>query len=1067
VEKSVSRHRTGEEPEHVERVDGYCEAGNFGDPICDLSKQVDDVNSEIESVMAHMKAMFARKHEGEDDDEDDDDDAESTEDSTPQADREELTAEAVEAERGEVLRHAGQATNKGTWRQVRMDLPERVPDQDTAFATADTDGDGLVSKEEFAEQIRTVLGFSNGAEMFEALGKEQPMTKAEYHAAFGDYTPEEVKEKVLAKHGNVDRAWHRSAKSKMSLKEFDAQAAEVGVPKWNAAHVFEELDMNDDSSLSANEYFPAFGASLADMGKKVKEHFGQPQDAFKKADADGNGKITLEEFKTMAAELDIQPVNAEVLWGLMAGDGVAEINQDAFLAAIGEEAMSVEEFKKLMLEKYHSADEAWEKLGLATEETLDRGKFSTWCYVMLAVSNCDQQYSSLFGSDTHTVSHKEFSKAFGQEVTFAKFKVAAMKKYTSGELAWSALDADSDGSINLDEFLAGAEELGFSKFYAEDLYYELVAGGGAGITKKSFLQAMGARSEVEIIANAPKEVRKTSKTIDELSAKIDKVEESLDKLKKSGKMDDALEAEMDAELKGMRAFEKVAGELLGAEIDSNSEKAKALYGELQTAYETREEKKTVIADLVPHGDKWWRFGFEYVFIQTLLLSFVVAATACYAMAIDFVRQRTLRCERLDERWFAEAAYTVACVAFGAATVVILMRCCETWAPSSTIIKWVPALLYTMPNPYIRHLPATRLQYEDVLIDVSMYLGCAMVVFYFLNWMTLRACETKKAQWVELEDEHFSTREESSNVSPTMFDTNVGTFLKVRAYLVSFLVDEQERPLTKKVNALFGRTLTEDALEANLRLSWYFRVHVDQSLLFLICCPWTTWLSLLAWYMLLTFLAAVLMVTYIHVMCIVATVSGVILLAMYRASRRRSRLIVDLQSATDVSKAGDLSPKLHRKTTQQVHESFSSWQVSTQTVMEGLRCSTLILIYGAAQFIGSAFCWKYYFYYNLVFCVGVLIFILLWCFEMVYIIPVFAAANSLPPIQPGDERLLQRHAEAVVSAFQDAGERQFWEDKVQHGRISIGPSGILGHQLQTSPSASQVTSLNPAKSEGGA
>ena len=53
------------------------------------------------------------------------------------------------------------------------------------------------------------------------------MTKAEYHAAFGDYTPEEVKEKVLAKHGNVDRAWHRSAKSKMSLKDFDAQAAEV------------------------------------------------------------------------------------------------------------------------------------------------------------------------------------------------------------------------------------------------------------------------------------------------------------------------------------------------------------------------------------------------------------------------------------------------------------------------------------------------------------------------------------------------------------------------------------------------------------------------------------------------------------------------------------------------------------------------------------------------------------------------------------------------------------------------------------------------------------------------
>merc|ERR1719316_1233648 len=244
-------------------------------------------------------------------------------------------------------------------------------------------------------------------------------------------------------------------------------------------------------------------------------------------------------------------------------------------------------------------------MGLAPEDTLDRSRFSQWCYVMLAVSNCDQQFSSLFGSDTHSVTHKEFTKAFGQQVTFAKFKEAAIKKYTTGELAWSTLDADGDGLLNLEEFLAGAEELGFTKYYAEDLYYELVAGDEGKITKKSFLQAMGARTEVEILANAPKEVRKTSKTIDELSAKIDKVEESLNKLKKSGKMDDALEAEMVQGLKDMRAFEQVAGELLGAEIDSDPEKAKALYEQLQEVYETREEEKTAIADLVPHGDKWW------------------------------------------------------------------------------------------------------------------------------------------------------------------------------------------------------------------------------------------------------------------------------------------------------------------------------------------------------------------------------------------------------------------------------------------------------------------------------
>jgi hypothetical protein len=201
-----------------------------------------------------------------------------------------------------------------------------------------------------------------------------------------------------------------------------------------------------------------------------------------------------------------------------------------------------------------------------------------------------------------------------------------------------------------------------------------------------------------------------------------------------------------------------------------------------------------------------------------------------------------------------------------------------------------------------------------------------------------------------------------------------------------------------------------------------------------------------------------MVTYIHVMCITASISGAILLAMYRMSRRRSRLIFDLQAAQDVSKDSDISPKLKRDVTQKlytIHE--SSWSVTTETVMEGLRCSTIILIFGATQFIGSGFCWKYYFYYNLAFCVGVFVFLLCWCFEMVYIIPVFAAANSLPPICNDTQRAL--HAQQVVASFQDESERHFWDDKVENGRLAVGGGTILGHQppATPTPSASQVTS----------
>jgi hypothetical protein len=340
----------------------------------------------------------------------------------------------------------------------------------------------------------------------------------------------------------------------------------------------------------------------------------------------------------------------------------------------------------------------------------------------------------------------------------------------------------------------------------------------------------------------------------------------------------------------------------------------------------------------------------------------------------------------------------------------------------------------------------------------------MLVFFALNWSTINACEKKKEQWVELERQHYDRQRKgdgASAVSDAMFDASVGTFLKVKAYLIQYLCDPSH-PMAVKVNAVFNKTIDEATLEKNFLLSWYFRVNVDESLLSLLCVPWTTWLYLLMWYVVLTFTAACYMVTYAHVMCIVASASGAVMLAMYRSSRSRSRLIFDLQSAADVSKDEDISPKLNKKETENLHKSHeSSWQVSSETVMESLRLSTLILIFGAAQFLGSSFCWKYHFYYNLAFSVGVFVFLLCWCFEMVYIIPVFAASNSLPPIN-GDDAQLQRRAEQVVASLQDEGEREFWHDKVSGRRqtLSVAGGSILGHRVPT-PSASQVTGVNPS------
>merc|ERR1740138_1657225 len=105
----------------------------------------------------------------------------------PEAEREELTAESTASEREEMRetdtasgqkapakpgKEKATAAAKGTWEQVKKKLPDAIPDADTAFASADTDGDGFLDEEEFAAQVEETTGFGNGAALFRELAGE-------------------------------------------------------------------------------------------------------------------------------------------------------------------------------------------------------------------------------------------------------------------------------------------------------------------------------------------------------------------------------------------------------------------------------------------------------------------------------------------------------------------------------------------------------------------------------------------------------------------------------------------------------------------------------------------------------------------------------------------------------------------------------------------------------------------------------------------------------------------------------------------------------------------------------
>jgi len=186
--------------------------------------------------------------------------------------------------------------------------PGRRPSPGQLFKKLDTNGDGVLSLDEFKA---SPLGQRDAAKAEEIYHKmdvqaDGKVTLEEFKAFRPDWNPEQAFKKLDTNGDGV-----------LSLDEFKAGPLAQENPAKSEA-VFHKMDANADGKVTLEEF-------------KAFRHAWNPDDIFKKLDTNGDGVLSLDEFKA-GPLAQRNPSKAEEIFHKMAANADGKVTLEEFKA---------------------------------------------------------------------------------------------------------------------------------------------------------------------------------------------------------------------------------------------------------------------------------------------------------------------------------------------------------------------------------------------------------------------------------------------------------------------------------------------------------------------------------------------------------------------------------------------------------------------------------------------------------------------------------------------------------------------------------------------------------------
>jgi hypothetical protein len=408
--------------------------------------------------------------------------------------------------------------------------------------------------------------------------------------------------------------------------------------------------------------------------------------------------------------------------------------------------------------------------------------------------------------------------------------------------------------------------------------------------------------------------------------------------------------------------------------------------------EVRSSAQQFDTSVTPNKAKWWRFRYEYSFVEALIILIIIPVLVCYELVYYSLREHVrdkahkrqlddnLRILTLHLNWFQYAAAELVCCF----CVVLTIWLFATFGCLDFLV------VIGQSDEF--HLPTQPDQYRTMAVNIAIQLGFAMMLYHCLVYSVVAAATEKFDKWNAYhKDQAFEEdldlsarsgqRESIGSMSTALQGLRRGPTLAGDA--VEFhKMDIYFKAAMSSAPDLKERIEEVCALDDDFSLGCYLSICVHLYTDHILRPRTIFWIVAWCTFLIFSLFHRFAHIAYVRIMSFFAVLLASILLGMVVVVGRQIKKMHDWHEM-DESEQNKMF--LH---------------ASTHHKEEGvsllLQFSLFFLCYGFVRMASAPWLWHIYFYNVLILsCVflGVMFFFAMY---LAPLIPVFYAAMSIPP-----------------------------------------------------------------------